>query len=85
MLAKLQEDLKLDVPLTFQVLRRSHAMRNQKTPKDVQAHLGRKTLAMAIGTYAQAIPESVRELVERDERETLEQQDPATSAEQAKR
>jgi hypothetical protein len=84
-LAKLQEDLKLDVPLTFQVLRRSHAMRNQKTPKDVQAHLGRKTLAMAIGTYAQAIPESVRELVERDERETLEQQDPATSAEQAKR
>ena len=84
-LAKLQEDLKLDMPLTFQVLRRSHATRNQKTPKDAQAHLGHKTLAMTLGIYAQAIPESVREMVERDERETLEQKDPATSAEQAKR
>jgi integrase len=82
-LLKLQEGLKLGVPLTFQVLRRSHATRNQKTPKDAQAHLGHKTLAMTLGTYAQTIPDSVREMVERDERETLEQKDPDTSAEQA--
>lgn len=76
-LAKLQKDLGLTVPLTFQVLRRSHATRNQKTPKDAQAHLGHKTMAMTLGTYAQAIPDSVREMVERDERETLASQDPA--------
>ena len=72
LLAKIQQDLGLNVPLTFQVLRRSHATRNQKTPKDAQAHLGHKTMTMTLGTYAQAIPDSVREMVERDERETLE-------------
>lgn len=76
-LAKLQKNLELGVPLTFQVLRRSHATRNQKTPKDTQAHLGHKTLAMTLGTYAQAIPDSVREMVERDERETLASKAPA--------
>jgi integrase len=70
-LARLEKDLKLTVPLTFQVLRRSHATRNQKTPKDSQAHLGHKTLTMTLGTYAQVIPESVRKMVERDERATL--------------
>jgi len=75
-LVKVQQDLELNVPLTFQVLRRSHATRNQKTPKDAQAHLGHKTMTMTLGTYAQAIPDSVREMVERDERETLEQKDP---------
>jgi integrase len=84
-LAKLQDDLKLGVPLTFQVLRRSHATRNQKTPKDSQAHMGHKTLTMTLGTYAQAIPDSVREMVERDERETLEQRNSVTSAEQAEK
>ena len=77
-LAKVQQDLELNVPLTFQVLRRSHATRNQKTPKDAQAHLGHKTMTMTLGTYAQAIPESVREMVERDEQETLAQKDPDT-------
>ena len=70
-LAPLEKELKLTVPLTFQVLRRSHATRNQKTPKDTQAHLGHKTLTMTLGTYAQVIPESVRKMVERDERTTL--------------
>jgi len=31
---------------------------------------------MTLGTYAQAIPDSVREMVEREERETLEQKAP---------
>jgi len=70
-LAPLEKDLKLGVPLTFQVLRRSHATRNQKDPKSVQGHLGHKTLTMSLGVYAQEIPEGVREMVERDERETL--------------
>ena len=65
------------MPLTFQVLRRSHATRNQKTPKDTQAHLGHKTLSMTLETYAQVIPDSVREMVERDERETLAAKPPA--------
>ena len=69
----LEKQLNLTVPLTFQVLRRSHATRNQKTPKDAQAHLGHKTLSMTLGTYAQVIPESVRRMVERDERKTLKQ------------
>jgi hypothetical protein len=42
------------------------------TPKSVQGHLGHKTLTMSLGVYAQQIPDSVREMVERDERETLE-------------
>jgi integrase len=75
-LAKVEQELELSVPLTFQVLRRSHATRNQKTPKDAQAHLGHKTLTMTLGTYAQVIPDSVREMVERDEREALEQKNP---------
>jgi integrase len=75
-LAKVQKELELGVPLTFQVLRRSHATRNQKTPKDAQAHLGHKTLSMTLGTYAQVIPDSVREMVERDEREALGQENP---------
>ena len=75
-LARVQKELELGVPLTFQVLRRSHATRNQKTPKDAQAHLGHKTLSMTLGTYAQVIPDSVREMVERDEREALGQENP---------
>ena len=43
-LVPLREKLKLEVPLTFQVLRRSHATRNQGTPKDAQAHLGHKSI-----------------------------------------
>jgi integrase len=43
-LVPLQEKLELTVPLTFQVLRRSHATRNQKTPKDAQSHLGHKSI-----------------------------------------
>jgi len=37
-LQPLEEKLGLTVPLTFQVLRRSHATMNQRRLKDVQAH-----------------------------------------------
>ncbi len=66
-LALLEKQLKLNVPLTFQVLRRSHATRNQKDPKSVQGHLGHHTMTMSLGVYAQEIPEDVRAMVERDE------------------
>jgi hypothetical protein len=51
------------VPLTFQVLRRSHA--NQKRAKEGQMHLGHHSIVMNV--YAQEIPESVKQMVEEDE------------------
>jgi integrase len=70
-LAPLEKHLNLTVPLTFQVLRRSHATRNQKDPKSVQAHFGHKTLTMSLGVYAQEIPEDVRAMVQQDEARVL--------------
>jgi integrase len=70
-LAPLREKLGLPVPLTFQVLRRSHATRNQKTPKDAQLHLGHKSIVTTMDVYAQEIPESVKRMVERDEADVL--------------
>ena len=67
MLVPLQKKLELTVPLTFQVLRRSHATRNQKTPKDAQSHLGHKSIVTTMDIYAQEIPASVKRMVERDE------------------
>lgn len=63
----LAQKLELTVPLTLQVLRRSHATRNQKTPKDAQSHLGRRSIVTTMNVYAQEIPASV----ERDEAATL--------------
>jgi integrase len=70
-LVPLAEKLELTVPLTFQVLRRSHATRNQKTPKDTQAHLGHRSIVTTMNVYTQEIPASVMRVVERDERQTL--------------
>jgi integrase len=69
-LVPLQEKLGLTVPLTFQVLRRSHATRNQLRLKDVQSHLGhKKSITTTANVYAQAVPASVREMVATDEAE----------------
>jgi integrase len=66
-LAPLAEKVELTVPLTFQVLRRSHATRNQRTPRDAQSHLGHKSIVTTMNVYAQEIPESVKRMVEQDE------------------
>jgi integrase len=70
-LVPIQEELKLTVPLTFQVLRRSHATRNQARPKDVQSHLGHKSIVTTMNVYAQEIPSSVREMIATDEKDVL--------------
>jgi integrase len=56
---------------TFQVLRRSHATRNQATPKDAQSHLGHKSIVTTMDVYSVEIPESVRRMVTRDEEAIL--------------
>jgi integrase len=59
---------KLELPtVTFQVLRRSHATRNQAKSKDVQAHLGHKSIVTTLGIYTQEIPASVAAMVQADE------------------
>jgi integrase len=65
-MATLRDRLKLPV-LTFQVLRRSHATRNQATPRDAQAHLGHKQITTTLGIYAQEVPATVKAMVEADE------------------
>jgi site-specific recombinase XerD len=54
--------------LTFQVLRRSFATRNQKraSMKDVQEHLRHARIETTGNVCVQAIPESVRSMVEAD-------------------
>lgn len=66
-LAPLQRELGITVPLSFQVMRRSHATRNQARAKDLQSHLGHSSIVTTLGTYAQEIPASVREMVTADE------------------
>jgi integrase len=70
-LEPLREKLGLKVPLTFQVLRRTLATQNQKRVKDIQVHLGHSTPATALGVYAQQIDSSVRQMVDRYERQIL--------------
>jgi integrase len=65
-MAPLRDKLNLPV-LTFQVLRRSHATRNQATPRDAQAHLGHKQITTTLGIYAQEVPATVKAMVEADE------------------
>jgi len=65
-MAPLRDKLKLSV-LTFQVLRRSHATRNQATPTDSQAHLGHKQITTTLGIYAQEVPATVKAMVAADE------------------
>jgi len=65
-MAPLRDKLKLPV-LTFQVRRRSHATRNQATPRDAQAHLGHKQITTTLGIYAQEVPATVKAMVAADE------------------
>jgi integrase len=60
--------LGITTPVTFQVLRRSCATRNQAngTLKDVQTHLGHSNIQTTGNTYMQAIPASVKEMVDSD-------------------
>jgi len=52
------------VPVTFQILRRTFATNAQGgNPKDVQAHLRHAAIGTTMNVYTQAIPESVRRLV----------------------
>jgi integrase len=59
--------------VTFQVLRRSFATRNQKrgSMKDVQEHLRHARIETTGNVYMQAIPESVRNMVDADIAEVL--------------
>jgi integrase len=70
-LVPIREKLGLTVALTFQVLRRSHATRNQASPKVVQGHLGHASIVTTLGIYAQGIPASVKAMVEADESTVL--------------
>ena len=56
--------LSITVPINFQILRRTFATNAQGgNPKDVQAHLRHAALGTTMNIYTQAIPESVRRLV----------------------
>lgn len=74
-LVPVRDKLKLPA-LTFQVLRRSHATRNQATAKDAQSHLGHANITTTLGIYAQAVPASVKAMVERDEAAILSARGP---------
>jgi integrase len=52
-------------PVNFQVLRRSFATNAQSfgSAKDVQSHLRHSDISTTLNVYTQAIPESVRKLV----------------------
>jgi integrase len=58
-------ELKITGPINFQVLRRTFATNAQGygNPKDVQAHLRHTDVSTTLNEYTQAIPESVRKLV----------------------
>jgi integrase len=79
-LKPLRDKLGLSAPLTFQVLRRSHATRNQRRPKDAQTHLGHKSIVTTMNIYAQEIPASVRQMVAKDEAAVLRLRAPRPSA-----
>jgi len=53
------------MPVNFQVLRRTFATNAQGmgNPVDVQTHLRHSVIGTTLGVYKQAIPESVRKLV----------------------
>ena len=55
----------ITMPVNFQVLRRTFATNAQGmgNPVDVQAHLRHSDIGTTLGIYTQAIPESVRRLV----------------------
>jgi integrase len=55
----------ISTTVNFQVLRRTFATNAQShgNAKDVQAHLGHSDIGTTLNEYTQAIPESVRKLV----------------------
>lgn len=59
--------------VTFQILRRSFATRNQKrgTMKDVQTHLRHSSIETTADVYMQAIPASVAAMLEADAKDVL--------------
>ena len=60
----------IDVPVTFQVLRRSFATRHRNELKDAGAVLGHANYATTTANiYAQSVDEDVRAMVQQDERE----------------
>lgn len=61
----LAKTLGIEVSVNFQVLRRTFATNAQGlgNPKDVQSHLRHTDIATTLNEYTQAIPESVRKLV----------------------
>ncbi len=66
--------LGITVPVTFQVMRRSAATRNQKNGsiKDVQAHMGHASVETTGNIYMQQVSDSVREMVENDVRDVMQ-------------
>jgi integrase len=71
--------LKISVPVNFQVLRRTFATNAQGfgTPKDVQTHLRHTDIATTMDVYTQALPESVRKLVNAVARDVMTAEPPA--------
>ena len=67
------QSLGITVPVTFQVLRRSCATRNQKhgSLKDVQAHLRHGNIGTTGDVYMMEIPDSVAQMVELDVADVL--------------
>jgi integrase len=57
--------LGIEVPVNFQVLRRTFATNAQGfgNPKDVQAHLRHSDIGTTLNVYTQEVAESVRKLV----------------------
>jgi len=57
--------LKIAVPVNFQVLRRTFATNAEGhgNPRDVMAHLRHSDIATTMNVYQQAVPESVRKMV----------------------
>jgi integrase len=59
------EGLKISGPVNFQVLRRTFATNAQGfgNPKDAQTHLRHSDISTTLNEYTQAVPDSVRKLV----------------------
>jgi integrase len=70
---RIAKSLGIQVPVTFQTLRRSCATRNQKhgSLKDVQAHLGHASIETTGNVYMQEISETVQRMVDLDEMDVL--------------
>jgi integrase len=70
---RVAKSLGIQIPVTFQVLRRSCATRNQRhgSLKDVQSHLGHASIETTGNIYMMPLQDSVARMVELDELEVL--------------